>query len=188
MDITKEEARTALASVARTQLALRQALRAHCGHLHLWLWGTVWMIMGLTAHCGGSKAIQRYFIALGIAGGIGSVLIGLLQGRQVRPPVDVRYVRVLVAVLAGGLLWPFVMSPAPANELIFAYIGLLVAQLYVVAGLWFDVYLFRLGLLLAAVILTGLWFFLPVFWLWIALLGGGTLIASGCYVRWLLRC
>ncbi len=184
MNISKDEAAAALATVARSQAALRQAFRAHCGHWHLWLWGGIWVVMALTAHFGGPPAVARYFLPLGLAGGLASGLIGFLQGRQVRLPVDWRFLRLLAALLGFGLIWPFVLQPVPSNELVFAYIGLLVAQAYVAAGLWFDVYLFWLGLLLTLLLLLGLWFFLPVFWIWIAVFGGGALIGGGCYVRW----
>ncbi|MEY3774118.1 MAG: hypothetical protein RLZZ129_898 [Verrucomicrobiota bacterium] len=184
MNLSKEEAAAALASIRRSQTALRQAFRAHRGHWHLWLWGVIWILIALIAHFGGPPAIQRYFVLLSVAGALGSTLIGFLQGRQVRLPVDRRFLRVLAAVFLFGLIWPLVLRPVPSNEMIFAYIGLLVAQLYIVAGLWFDVYLLWLGLILAVLLLTGLAFFLPIFWIWVAVFGGGALIGGGCYVRY----
>lgn len=183
MTLSPDEANAALASIQRSQAAGRRAFRAHAGHLHLWLWGVIWIIMAMTAQFGGSAGVQVLPL-LSFTGGVISILIGHFQRRQVRLPVDQRFIRVLMAVLLFGLLVPFVLRPVPTPEMVFTYIGLLVALAYVVAGLWFDLYLFALGLLLAGLLLAGLWLALPIFWWWIAGAGGGTLIGAGFYVRY----
>jgi hypothetical protein len=58
---------------------------------------------------------------------------------------------------------------------------------YVIAGLWFDTYLLWLGLVMTAFILVGLFCFAAIFWWWIAIFGGGTLIVSGFYIRYFWR-
>lgn len=139
--------------------------------------------MALTAQFGGTAGV-RVLPFLALVGGVGSALIGFRQRRQVRLPVDRRFVRVLAAVLLFGLLVPFVLRPVPTPAMLFTYIGRLVALAYVVAGLWFDLYLFALGVLLAGLLLAGLWLARPIFWWWIAGAGGGTLIGAGFYVRY----
>jgi hypothetical protein len=187
MNPSKEEAAAALAAIGQSQAALRSAFRAHRGHYYLWLWGLVWIAMALIAHFGGPAAIARYFPMLGLAGGLASAAIGLLQRGQLRLPVDRRFVRVLLALLGFGVVWPLVLRAFPGNEAVFAYIGLVVAQLYVVAGIWFDIYLLWLGLILAGLLLVGFFFFLPIFWIWVAVFGGGALILGGFYVRYFWR-
>jgi hypothetical protein len=56
-------------------------------------------------------------------------------------------------------------------------------QVYVVAGLWTDSYLLWVGVLVSVLVILGLFCFPGIFWLWMAVFGGGTLIASGFYVR-----
>ncbi|MBK8856459.1 MAG: hypothetical protein IPN11_01855 [Opitutaceae bacterium] len=187
MNPTKDEATAALAAVARSQAALRQAFRAHNGHYYLWLWGVVWALMALSAHCGGPAAIQRYFPLLCLGGGVASGAIGLLQRRQVRIATDWRFLGVLGTLLGFGVIWLLVLQPARGSEKLFVYISLMVAQIYAVAGIWFDSYLFWMGLVLAALLLIGFFFFLPVFWIWVAVFGGGALILGGCYVRYFWR-
>ncbi len=187
MNLTKTEAEAALAAVARSQEALRQAFRARHGHYHLWLWGVVWIAMATTAQVGGAAAIQRYFPFLALGGGLASGLIGWWQRQAVRIPLDRRFLGVACAVLGFAGIWPLVLRPAFSNEAIFAYISLLVAQFYVVAGIWFDSYLLWLGLILAALLLVGFWWFLPVFWIWVGVCGGGALIVGGLYVRFFWR-
>ena len=187
MNPTKDEATAALAAVARSQAALRQAFRAHNGHYYLWLWGVVWVLMALSAHSGGPAAIPRYFPLLCLGGGVASGAIGLLQRRQVRIATDWRFLGVLGTLLGFGVIWLLVLQPARGSEKLFVYISLMVAQIYAVAGIWFDSYLFWMGLVLAALLLIGFFFFLPVFWIWVAVFGGGALILGGCYVRYFWR-
>ena len=56
-------------------------------------------------------------------------------------------------------------------------------QAYVVAGLWTDTYLLWAGLLVTVLVLAGVVLFPAIFWIWMAVCGGGTLIATGFYVR-----
>ncbi len=72
-------------------------------------------------------------------------------------------------------------------ERLFTYIGLIVAQIYIVSGIWFDSYLTWLGALLAVLLMVGFVFFLPIFWIWVAIFGGGSLILGGFYVRYFWR-
>ena len=187
MNPTKDEAAGALAAVARSQEALRQAFRAHCGHYYLWLWGVVWVLMALSAHYGGPAAIPRYFPLLCLGGAAASGAIGLRQRRQVRIPTDRRFLGVLATLLGFGVIWLLVLQPARSNERLFVYISLMVAQIYAVAGIWFDSYLLWMGLILAALLLIGVVLFLPVFWVWVAGFGGGALILGGFYVRYFWR-
>ena len=187
MNLTRTEAEAALAAVARSQEALRQSFRARHGHYYLWLWCVVWVLMALGAHFGGEAVMQRATPLLCLGGGVASCAIGLLQRRQVRLPTDWRFLGVLATLLGFGVIWVLVLQPARGSEKIFAYISLMVAQVYAVAGIWFDTYLFWMGLILAALLLTGYFFFLPVFWIWVAVFGGGALILGGFYVRYFWR-
>ena len=72
----------------------------------------------------------------------------------------------------------------PNQEVSLRFPSSLVAmQAYVVAGLWIDSYLLWLGIAVTVLILLGLFLFPAVFWLWMAIFGGGSLIATGFYVR-----
>ena len=143
--------------------------------------------MALSAHYGGPAAIPRYFPLLCLGGAAASGAIGLRQRRQVRIPTDRRFLGVLATLLGFGVIWLLVLQPARSNERLFVYISLMVAQIYAVAGIWFDSYLFWMGLILAALLLIGFFFFLPVFWIWVAVFGGGALILGGFYVRYFWR-
>lgn len=187
MHLTKEEAAAALAAIDRSREASRHAFRAHHGHYHLWLWGLIWIAMAMSAHFGGREGMQRFMPWLCLGGGAASFLIGWKQSSQVRAPTDRRFIGVLIVVVFFSLLWLPLLHPPLSPERQFTYISLIVAQLYIVAGIWFDSYLAWLGLILAVLLIVGFFFFLPIFWIWVAIFGGGSLILGGFYVRYFWR-
>lgn len=186
MHVNSEEAARALAAVEASRAAFRSALRANRGHLHLWLWGSIWSTMALLMEFLGNDGV-RHFPWLCFGGGLASLVIGRVQASQIRVPLDRRFLAVLFSVLGFALLWPLLLlRQPPPNELVFVYVGLVTMQAYVIAGIWFDTYLFWLGLLVTVLLLAGWWLLAPWFWIWVAVCCGGTLIASGFYVRYLM--
>ncbi len=187
MHLTKEEAAAALAAIAQSREASRTAFRAHHGHYYLWLWGLIWIAMAMAAHFGGRVGMGRFAPWLCLGGGLISYFIGLLQSSQVRAPRDRRFIGVVLILIFLPFFNLIVLQPVPTMERIFTYIGLIVAQIYIVAGIWFDSYLTWLGALLAVLLMVGFVFFLPIFWIWVAIFGGGSLILGGFYVRYFWR-
>jgi hypothetical protein len=187
MSPNQAEAAAALAVVRQAEATMRSVFRARRGHYYLWLWGALWVMMALLAHFRGLAGVALFpWICVG--GAVTSFAIGFFQNNQVRVPVDRRFLGALAVLLGFALLWPILFHPtAPSAKLLFTYMGLVVAQVYILTGLWFDTYLLWLGLILSALILAGFFWFLPIFWLWIAVGCGGTLILSGFYVRYFWR-
>ena len=142
--------------------------------------------MALLAEFRGESGM-RLFPWVALVGVAGSGVLGFVQGRQIRLPVDKRFLGVLAAVMLFALLAPVILHPQADERAIFAYIGLVAMLDYVIAGIWFDVYLLWLGLAVAALILVGLFVFPAFFWWWVAVFGGGTLILTGVYVRYFWR-
>jgi hypothetical protein len=186
MQLSPEDAARALAAIQTSRDAMRSAIRAHRGHYHLWLWGLVWIAMAMLAEYRGPAGV-RLFPWLSLAGIAGSSVLGFLQGRQIRMPVDKRFLGVLAAVVLFAALWPLVLRAPVNDQVIFAYLGLVAMLCYVIAGIWFDSYLLWLGLVVAALILVGLFCFAGIFWWWIAVFGGGPLIVTGFYIRYFWR-
>ncbi len=185
MQLSSEDAARALAAVDASRAAMRSAVRANRGHWHLWLWGLIWIAMAMLAEFRGEAGV-RLFPWIVLAGFPISFVIGATQSRRIRSsPVDKRFLGVLAAVVLFGIAAPFVLLRGPvSSEALFAYCGLVTMLGYVIAGIWFDVYLLWLGVAMAALILVGLFFFPAIFWWWIAVFSGGPLLAAGFYVRY----
>lgn len=184
MQLSAQEAAAALADVETARLAMRHAIRAHRGHYHLWIWGATWVAMPLAAHFAGERAF-RYFFMIILPAAILSGWVGFSQSRQVRLPsnANLRIFGVIAALLVFGALFPFVLHARPESKALYAYNCLIAMQVYVITGLWADNYLLWLGLAITALILLGLFVFPAVFWIWMAVFGGGSLIGTGFYVR-----
>ena len=187
MDVSREEAAAALAAIKGANRAARSAFRAHHGHYHLWLWGIVWITMALLAQTRGLAGV-RLFPWVSGAGVFASLVIGFLQSGQVRSPVDRRFFGALASLIGFAVLVPLVLQPRNITpEIAFAYTGLVVAQAYVLSGVWFDSYMVWFGLVLAGLILLGLLVFTAYFWIWIAVCTGGAFLLTGFYVRYFWR-
>jgi hypothetical protein len=182
MQLSPQDAAAALAEVDHARSAMRDAIRALRGHYHLWIWGGAWVVMPLLAHFGGDGA-ARHFPKVCAAAGALSGIVGFLQGRQVRMPVNFRFVGVLAALLLFAAIFPFVLRMPADARVLYAYGCLVTMQAYVVAGLWTDSYLLWLGLAITALILVGFFLFPAIFWLWMAVFSGGARVAPGVYVR-----
>ena len=182
LQLSPQEAAAALAHVEDARGAMRRAIRAHRGHLHLWIWGAAWIAMPLSAQVWGDRA-AIYFWAICLVAGVFSGITGFTQSQQIRMPANVRFVGVIATLVVFAALFPFVLRAPPDVRTLYAYISLVAMQGYVIAGLWTDSYLLWVGIVVSALILAGVFFFPGIFWIWMAIFGGGTLVASGFYVR-----
>lgn len=180
-----------LESIQKSQIAMRRAMRTHCGHLYMWLWGFIWLGFAVLGQRFGEAALP-YINGLAIAGVLASILIGGVQSRQIRAPVDRRFLAALGALLLFGYLAPEVL-PVVDNPhtfvAFFAYFQLLWMQPYILAGIWFRIgTLVWIGALISLSILVGLFLFSPIFYVWFAIFAAVPLLLSGFYVRFFRRC
>jgi hypothetical protein len=182
MQLSPQEAAAALAQVDDVRVTMRRIIRAHRGHYHLWIWGAAWVAMPLLAHFKGDYA-SHHFGWICLVGGVASAWVGFTQSAQIRMPSNLRFLGVLGALLAFGALFPFVLHARPEPKMLYAYTCLIAMQAYVIAGVWTDSYLLWLGVFVTGLVLVGFFFFPGIFWLWMAVFGGGSLIATGFYVR-----
>jgi hypothetical protein len=169
---------------------MRQAIRAHCGHWYLWLWGAIWLAIALLGHFLGTGALP-FINGLALIGIVASILIGFAQSGQIRAPLDRRFLTVLgTLIVFGYFVWPIVLgSPHRSDAFIrlSAYYALVPMQAYILAGIWFDSYLLWIGAMISCSILLGLFVFSAIFWLWFGAFAAIPLILSGFYVRYFMR-
>lgn len=186
MNISSEDAAKALQEIEVSRLAMRAAIKSHRGHLHLWVWGAIWIAMSVLnwLDAGRYWAVNIWLSAAGI---VASVVIGLVQSRHIRSRLDKRFVAVCITLLLFGYgVWPVFTGGFHTYKAAFGYGTLLWMQLYVVAGIWFDNYLLWVGIL-ATVLILGGFLLVPAFFWGLTLLAGATLFGSGFYVRFFWR-
>ncbi len=188
--ILPEEAQEALKIVEQTVRQMRHAVvRGGMSHFLL-LWGIVWVLgFGSTHFLGiGSPQSRTVWLVLTVLGIIVSMLIGWRLSDRVRsvwfgPAVGFFWLTWLIYTS----LIVFFAKPQTGIQTsllisLFAMFG------YVTSGIFYrSVFLSGFGVLITVLIIIG-YLFLPAWFnLWMAALGGGSLIAAGLYMRYAWR-
>jgi hypothetical protein len=186
MNITPEEAARSLQDIEDSRRAMRSLVRAHRGHLFLWLWGGIWSLTSIVNWID-SPRFWVFSNWLSVAGGVASVAIGFLQNSQVRSKIDRRFVAVCITMMVFGYgVWPLLLGGPHTYKSAYGYGTLIWMQIYIIAGIWFDNHWLWIGVAVSALILAGYVFFPQLFWAW-GLLAGLTMVATGFYVRFFRR-
>jgi hypothetical protein len=182
MNISPEEAATALREIEASRSAMRRAVRDHRGHICLWIWGGIWMAISVL------EALDVPHLVLltngfSIAGLVATVVTIFVQRRQVRSRFDKRFLAVCgVLLVFGYVVWPTFLGAPHGFTAGYGYGILIWMQLYIVAGIWFDNYWLWIGLLMTALIVAGFLLFPAFFWVG-PFIGGATLVGTGIYLR-----
>ncbi len=188
--ILPEEAREALELVERTVRQMRRAV-AHGGMPYfLLIWGTVWVLGFGATHFLGPESPQARTVwwMLIVPGLIASALVGWRLNDRVRHAWFGASVGLFwLTWMVYASLIVFFAQPQTGIQTslliaLFAMFG------YVTSGLLYrSLFLSGLGALMTALILIGYLLIPAWFSLWMAILGGGSLIAAGLYMRYAWR-
>lgn len=186
MNVSHDEARAALEAVRDIEARTRRAIRLGGGGPILMIWGVVWLVGNL----GGSflEASQKgaLWLAVDTLGALGTFVVIARLSRRVRTPIGPRIGLLWLFLFLYGGLWIWISRPADAAE-----IGLMTSTIamfgYVVLGLWIDRVFLWIGVGVT-LIATAIYLLAPAsFELWMGLLGGGALFASGVYIHRIWR-
>ena len=187
-EISLEDAARSLQEVANSRARMRSVIRAHRGHLHLWLWGTIISLQCLGAQFWGVWALGRPSLILIATGIVAAFTIGFMQSRQIRSRPDLRFLTLVgIIFLFHYGIYPQLLGWPHDAQTGYAYGTLIWMLVYILAGVWFDSALLWTGLFVTAAVLVGLWVFPAFFWWWCAFFVGGAIIATGFYVRYFWR-
>ena len=188
--ISPDEAREALELIEKTTRQMRRAV-AHGGIPYfLFIWGIVWVLgFGSTHFLGAdSPQVGTLWMVLDTLGLVASILVGWRLSHRVRsihygPVVGVFW---LTWMVYGGLIVYFA-RPQSGDQLSLL-ISLLAMFGYVTTGIIYrSRFLGVLGALVTLFIVGGYLIIPAYFNLWMAILGGGSLVAAGLYMRYAWR-
>lgn len=201
MNISREDARDSLARIHETFSQTKKKIASSSTAPLLMLWGAIWFVAYLgtyvsyllefKVYC--FRLTSRVTVDIDIAGMCWMVLVPIgiaaswiigVRRAPVKSPQNKRFgfswlILFIYAVIWLALLWPW-------NEYqISAFLASIPMFAYVVMGLWADRVLLWLGIVVTLLIIVGFFLFpfQPVFWLFMAVLGGGTLLGTGLYIR-----
>lgn len=189
--ISPDEAREALELIEATTRQMRRSL-AHGGMpYYLIIWGIVWTVGFGSSHFFGpdSPRAGTAWAVLDTLGVVASVLVGWRLRTRVRSPRYGPAVGLLfwLALIVYGVLIVYFAQPRSGNQLTLL-ISLLATFGYVATGIFYrSLFLSGLGALVTLIMVGGYLLVPASFNLWMAILGGGSLIAAGLYVCYAWR-
>jgi hypothetical protein len=184
MKITPSEAESALASIRESELQMRRTLSESGGAYQIIIWGVIMMI-GYTLNQFADRLPLAWvvgpWIVLSVAGNLLCIAIGVWNSRKFRHPMAARIGALWPVFILFGAVGAFFVHPAGPRE-INLLVYLMVMLWLAVMGLWVNLPLLWVSLAFTGLTLFG-YFVLPdYFFLWLAIVGGGTMVGSG----WLL--
>ncbi len=191
MNISHQDASEALEAIEAADRRVRQAVWYREASPYLIVWGLVWLVANAVTDL--RPAIAGWTWAAGVTGGV--LFTAALTYQQIRrrseihaqTPADRRHSgrRMLLLGLTVLCFFPAmltVIGPISARQNN-AFISLFWAFAYMAAGAWVGMRLFITGAVTAAAILFGFLFIRDHFFLWMALVGGGSLLLAGFWFR-----
>ncbi|MEE9512667.1 MAG: hypothetical protein V3V46_01200 [Anaerolineales bacterium] len=176
----RNEANESLDVVRQATELTRQAVaRAGTGYM-LIIWGIVWLVGFLGSQFLG-EAQGYLWLVLDVFAIGGMTVVILKSRRRVRSTHGKKIGIFWLALFVYGALIFWIAAPIRGNQYLL-FITILVSFGYVVMGLWFSPPLLYIGLSITALAMVG-WQLIPAYLgAWLALVGGGGLIASGIYI------
>jgi hypothetical protein len=186
MNISPAEAEEALAAIEVIANKTREAISKSGAYAFLIIWGSVWFLGFLANHFLSGDLIGYIWFGLDILGGLTSAVFGARMNLRVRSPSTTASSKriawfwlllFLFCVAAIGILWPLESNQLAMIIILFVMVG------WMAMGLLLRFSSIGWGLVITGLSLIG-YFFLPsIFNLWMAILGGGGMIALGLYIR-----
>ena len=186
MNISPTEAEEALVAIHAMMKKARRTISSSGAYLFLIVWGPVWLLGFLGQQFLSQEVASKAWMILDILGGVLSVVLGVRLGRGVRRSSSTAsgwriaafwLLLFLYSFAAVTIAWPLDGKQFAMFIILFVGVGWLAMGLLLdSASVWW-------GLALTALALIG-YFLLPgIFYLWMAILGGGGMIALGLYIR-----
>ena len=176
------EAAAALKAVTATEKRSAAAYSYSQSAPHFLIWGLVWLL-GYSAEGLVPRAhpawmwLGWWWMGLSMAG----ALLGRLQAR--RSGRSGWRSGVLVLIIWLFVLCTFAILHPHSQREVAAFIPLLIAAIYAAMGLWLGARYVAVGAFTAVATLGGYHWLSDGFFLWMALVGGGSLILTGMWMR-----
>lgn len=181
MNPSPNEAESALADIEQMVERTRRAVAAGHWANQLMLWGIVWMLgFGSTQFLRVNEGV--IWGPLSLVGAAVSWWIGFRDPRPVRGPVVRRIGCFLLALAGFAVVWAVILHPFNVRHF-GAYVATVFMFAYVAGGIWFGRFFIWLGVGVTAAAVTGVLLLPQWLNLWMAVAGGGSLMASGLYIR-----
>lgn len=186
MNISPAEAEETLAIIQSMMKKTRRSISSSGGYSFLIVWGVVWFLGFLGSQFLPQEIGGYTWMILDTLGGIISAFLGFRMSRRVRSSssaISGKHIGIFWILLFCYVIATIAVSwPADGKQLAM-YIILFVMVGWMAMGLLLSFYSIWPGLVITVLALVG-YFLLPdIFYLWMAVLGGGGMIAFGLFIR-----
>ncbi len=186
MNEVGEGAARALAAVEQARQRTRRQVEWWGADIIFMMWGAIWLVTNLVNQFlpGMSGIMQGVLIPLGIAGTVIILRRGNLRvsGAWLR-----QFFTFWLLLFAYGAMWLCLLAPVNEHR-IGLFVHTLVLFGFVVMGIWLQTKLFLwVGLSLTAAFVAGYMLLYQWLWAWVAMVGGGTFLCLGVFIRLKLR-
>lgn len=144
---------------------------------HLMIWGVLWALAFSLTNFFPTRATTIWVAVIGIG-----IVAGLVAVRNEDWSVRRRHGAAIAAIFVFCAAAALVMWPVSGRQLA-AFIALVVALMYVLRGIWSGPRYIGAGIGVAALTLLGFFLLKDYFLLWMAAVGGGSLMLAGAWLR-----
>jgi hypothetical protein len=187
VNISPDEAEEALAAIQSVTQKTRRSIANSGAYIFLILTGLIWLVGFLATQFLAGEIVAYIWIGMSLLGCALSIPLGARLGRRVRGPSTAAYAKRIglfwLLLVFYGIVAIAIARPADGKQLtmliiLFIMLGqLAMGLLFSFASTWWVVPV-------TALALVG-YFLLPgIFYLWMAILVGGGMIALGLVIRW----
>jgi len=189
MNVSPHEAEESLAAIQQVVQRTRRSIADSGYSTMLIITGSVWLIGYLGTQFLTGPIVITIWIAVSLVGGALATILGIRRGKRVRNPSNLATTRriglfwlllVLFCAASIAVAWPMDAKQLTVFIILFIMIGqLAMGLIFSFASVWWV-------LPISTLALAGYFFVPDYFYLWMALLGGGSMIALGLYIqqRW----
>jgi hypothetical protein len=182
MMMDSKEAIAALGEIEAITRRVRQSNFYRISSIIMVLWGVLTALGNVITFVAPvwAKLAWAGVYVLGVAGTV--VAARWENSRAATRPFDMRVLAAYMLFFAFGFLWTVGLVQLPPRLLdVFWPTYFMLA--YAIAGLWFGIAFFMIGLAIAALTLVGYFWAGPWFELWMAAVNGGGLVLGGLWMR-----
>jgi hypothetical protein len=186
MNISPSEAEEALTAIQSMAQKTRRAISSGNTHVTLIVTGTVWLIGFICTQFLQGQIVAYTWIGLSILGSVIATVMGIRAGKRLRSPANTPMAKRVslfwLLLIVYGVTIIAITRPTDGKltallVILFVMLGQLsMGMLFSFSSVWW-------ALPVTVLALVGYFFFPDIFYLWMAILGGGGMIAVGLYIR-----
>ena len=183
MDVSPEQAREALASIEKITRQTRKAIAESGGGRMLIIWGIIWVIGFIGTHYWQNTGYEGLlWMVLNITGAVLTYLNARKTSQRVRQAGESRLGYFWLAIILYAALFLLIQPTIDPRQVVMVFV--LMSMLgYVLMGIWLKASVIGwTGVVTTAASLISYLLFSEIFFLLMALFGGGTLIGAGLYI------